>query len=158
MKFYRSIHLYTVALLGIFLVACAGDPRDASVYDSASGATPEAASEVQPELSQSVVHKVSPEEGKRLMGEFGSGGYILVDVRTEEEYAEGYIEGAVLIPVDEISGRAEAELADKDLPVFVYCRGGVRSASAAETLAALGYAAVYDLGGIVDWPYGLTKN
>jgi len=79
--------------------------------------------------------------------------YILLDVRTEEEYRDQRIDGSVLIPVDEISIRAEAELPDKDATILVYCRSGRRSASAAEELAALGYTNVYDFGGIQSWPY-----
>ena len=79
--------------------------------------------------------------------------YILLDVRTEEEYREQRIDGSVLIPNDEISIRAEAELPDKDAAILVYCRSGRRSASAAAELAALGYTNIYDFGGIQSWPY-----
>jgi len=79
--------------------------------------------------------------------------YILLDVRTEEEYAEAHIEGAGLLPYDEIADRAEAELPDKDAVILVYCKSGGRSEIAAKTLAGMGYSKVYDFGGINDWPY-----
>ncbi|NDJ51555.1 MAG: rhodanese-like domain-containing protein [Chloroflexi bacterium] len=74
--------------------------------------------------------------------------HILVDVRTPEEVADGYIDGAINIPVDELEARL-SELPD-DAPVVVYCRSGNRSARAANILASNGYEA-YDLGGIITW-------
>ena len=93
---------------------------------------------------------ISAEEARRMMS---GGGYVLLDARTEEEYREAHIEGAVLIPFDEIELRAGTELPDKDSVILVYCRSGRRSAIAAEALAGMGYARVYDFGGIQDWPY-----
>lgn len=81
---------------------------------------------------------------------------IILDVRTEEEFATGYIEGAVLIPDFEISERAEAELPDKNMQILVYCRSGSRSKAAAETLASLGYTNVKEFGGLETWEYGIT--
>jgi len=94
---------------------------------------------------------ISADEAYRMMQE--SDDYILLDVRTEEEYTERRIDGSILIPDFEIKERAEAELPDKDATILVYCRSGRRSASAAETLYSLGYTNVYDFGGIIDWPY-----
>ena len=79
--------------------------------------------------------------------------YILVDVRTEEEFFESRIEGAVLIPVDDVETLAKTMLPDKKEVILVYCRSGVRSERAAKALAGLGYKNVYNLGGIIDWPY-----
>ena len=93
---------------------------------------------------------ISAEKAKEIMSEED---HILLDVRTEEEFAEAHIEGAILIPHDEIAIRAETELSDKEAVILVYCRSGRRSAAAAETLAGLGYARVFDFGGIIDWPY-----
>ena len=94
---------------------------------------------------------ISAAEAYKMMEE--SDNYILLDVRTEDEFAERRIDGAILIPDFELSERAEAELPDKDETILVYCRSGRRSAGAAETLAKLGYTNVYDFGGIIDWPY-----
>jgi len=100
--------------------------------------------------------KISPQEAKQMMD---SGvPYVLVDVRTAGEYAEKRIVGAILIPNDEISARAASELPDKDARIFVYCRSGNRSASAATTLATMGYTNVYDIGGITNWPYATTSG
>lgn len=95
--------------------------------------------------------KISAQEAKDIMD--NSKPYILLDVRTEEEFIEEHIDGAVLLPSPEIRERAEVELADKNGLIMVYCRTGGRSAIAAQELAEMGYSDVYDIGGIVDWPY-----
>ena len=102
------------------------------------------------------VESISPEEVLQIMG--GGGPFLLLDVRSEEEYRESRIEGALLLPDSEIRERAEAEIPDKDMLVIVYCRGGVRSAQAAGTLVDMGYTNVRDLGGIIDWPYETTSG
>lgn len=94
---------------------------------------------------------INAEEAKRMMDEGES--YILLDVRTQPEYDEGHISGAILIPDTEIKDRAEGELADKGAVILVYCRSGRRSKLAAQALADLGYTSIYEFGGIIDWPY-----
>jgi len=101
-------------------------------------------------------HKISAQDAKAMMDE-GSP-YTLLDVRTESEYENEHIDGAILIPYDEIKKRAESELADKSALIFVYCKTGVRAATASKTLADLGYTNVYDMGGIVDWPYDTVEG
>ena len=83
--------------------------------------------------------------------------YIIIDARTEEEFAEGHIENAILIPEYEIKDRAEKELPDKDALILVYCRSGRRSKIASEELVNLGYTNVKEFGGIIDWPYKTVK-
>ena len=83
--------------------------------------------------------------------------FVLLDVRTPEEFAEGYIEGAILIPHTEIAARATTELPEKDMMILVYCRSGRRSEEAARSLLELGYTKVYDFGGIIDWPYQIAE-
>ena len=77
-------------------------------------------------------------------------GYIIIDARTQEEYDEGHIPGAILIPEYEIADRAEKELPDKDQLILVYCRSGRRSKIAAEELVKLGYTNIKEFGGIID--------
>jgi rhodanese-related sulfurtransferase len=79
--------------------------------------------------------------------------FILLDVRTDSEYREAHIPGSRLIPDYEISARAASELPDKNAVILVYCRSGHRSAGAARNLAKMGYTKIYDLGGIMNWPY-----
>ena len=77
---------------------------------------------------------------------------ILVDVRTEEEYNEGHIEGAVLLTLDDINEEnAKDVIGDTDKYVIVYCKSGVRSNEAYNKLKELGYKNVYDLGSIDNW-------
>jgi len=100
--------------------------------------------------------KITAEEAKAMMDE--SDEYILLDVRTADEFSAQHIPGAVLLPVDEIAARAEAELPDKAALILVYCRSGVRSANAARELVSMGYLNVFDFGGIVDWPFEIVSS
>ena len=84
-------------------------------------------------------------------------GYIIIDARTQEEYDQGHIPGAILIPEYEIADRAEKELPDKNQLILVYCRSGRRSKIAAEELVKLGYTNVKEFGGIIDWEYEIVK-
>ena len=94
---------------------------------------------------------ITAEEAKEIMD--SEEGYIILDVRTREEYDEGHIPGAILIPNTEIEAKAEDVLTDKDQLILVYCRSGRRSKIAAEALAELGYTNIMEFGGILDWPY-----
>jgi len=96
--------------------------------------------------------KISADEAHKMMNELKD--FILLDVRTENEFKEKRIGGAILIPDFEIKNRAEKELKDKNQVILVYCRSGRRSASAAGELARMGYVNVYDFGGILDWKFG----
>jgi rhodanese-related sulfurtransferase len=99
--------------------------------------------------------QVSAEEAKRMMDEEEN--YVILDVRTKEEYDEGHIPGAILIPDFEIESRAEKELTDHDQLILVYCRSGNRSKSASQKLSDLGYSNIVDFGGIINWPYDIDK-
>lgn len=94
---------------------------------------------------------ITAEEAKHIMDD--TEGYLILDVRTQEEYDEGHIPCAVVIPHTEVEARAEAELPDKEQVILVYCRSGRRSKLAAQALADLGYTNVKEFGGILDWPY-----
>ena len=99
--------------------------------------------------------QISGAEAKELMD--SESGYIIIDARTQEEYDEGHIPGAILIPEYEIADRAEKELPDKDQLILVYCRSGRRSKIAADELVKLGYTNVKEFGGIIDWEYEIVK-
>ena len=75
---------------------------------------------------------------------------ILLDVRTEEEYSETHIEGSTNLPLQKIE-IATSIITDKNKPLFVYCRSGVRSAKAVAILKKMGYTNVNDIGGILDY-------
>ena len=99
--------------------------------------------------------QISGEEAKALMD--SESGYVIIDARTQEEYDQGHIPGAILIPEYEIADRAEKELPDKNQLILVYCRSGRRSKIAAEELVKLGYTNVKEFGGIIDWEYDIVK-
>ncbi len=101
------------------------------------------------------VNTITPEQAKEIMD--NNPDSVILDVRTQEEYDEGHIPGAVLLPDFEVTSRAPEVLPDKDAVILVYCRSGRRSALAAEALAQMGYTEVSDFGGIIDWPYETTK-
>ena len=94
---------------------------------------------------------ITAEEAKQIMD--SEEGYIILDVRTQEEYDQGHIPGAIVISHEEIEEKAEQVLTDKDQLILVYCRSGRRSKIAAEALAELGYTNIKEFGGIIDWPY-----
>ena len=81
---------------------------------------------------------------------------VLLDVRTEEEFSEGHIEGSLNLPIGEID-RATTLIPDKSVPIYVYCRSGNRSARAAAYLKGNGYASVYDIGGIISYKGKIVK-
>lgn len=101
--------------------------------------------------SQEVYMNITPETAKQIMDT--SKDYIILDVRTQEEFDQAHIPGAILIPNDQISAEAERVLMDKNQLILVYCRSGRRSKLAAEELVKLGYTNIKEFGGIIDWPY-----
>lgn len=94
---------------------------------------------------------ITAEQAKEIMDTRDD--YILLDVRTPEEYAQAHIPGAVLIPDYELEARAAEELPNRGQMILVYCRSGRRSKAAAELLERLGYTCIREFGGIIDWPY-----
>lgn len=88
----------------------------------------------------------SKHNGRELV----ANGAFLLDVRTPEEFLDRHIEGAKNIPVQELANRV-GEVGAKDRPIVVYCRSGVRSASAAKLLKSAGYEDVLDIGAIGNW-------
>lgn len=104
---------------------------------------------------KNTLSRITPAEAKERMD--NEKGIVILDVRTQEEYNTGHIKDSILIPVDVLEQKAEENLKDKNVPIFVYCRSGNRSATAANILVKLGYKNVYDLGGIRNWPYEVVK-
>ena len=103
----------------------------------------------------STYEQITAEQAKTIMDTEKD--YVIIDARTEEEFAEGHIENAILIPEYEIKDRAEKQLPDKEQLILVYCRSGRRSKIASEELVKLGYTNVKEFGGIIDWPYEIVK-
>ena len=98
---------------------------------------------------------ISYKEAKQMMDEQKDS--LILDVRTEDEYERGHIPQAVLLPLDTIEEDASSELPKNDQTILVYCRSGVRSKIAARILDAMGYTNVYEFGGILEWPYEITR-
>ncbi len=124
-----------VLLLSVALVACNGqdDSQENTAYE-----------------------QITPAEAKALMD--SEQDYVILDVRTPEEFAAEHIAGAILIPDYEIGEKAESILHDKDKLILVYCKSGRRSKNAAKELAALGYTNIKEFGGIDDWEYGTVTE
>lgn len=94
--------------------------------------------------------QISMEKAMELMDT--ETGYLILDVRTQEEYESAHIPGAICVPNESIGEEAPAELPDKGQLILVYCRSGNRSKQAAEKLVKLGYTNILEFGGIIDWP------
>ena len=129
----RIIIAVSVVLMLIFLLVGCNDGNNKNVYE-----------------------QITPDEAKALMD--SEDGYIILDVRTPEEFAAGHIAGAILIPDYEIGEKAESILTDKEQLILVYCRSGRRSKNAANELATLGYTNIKEFGGINDWKYGTVTE
>lgn len=99
--------------------------------------------------------KLLPAQAKEMFAKDSS--YILVDVREPYEYAEGHIPNAVNIPLSGVVKGVNDLGLNKESAIVVYCRSGRRSAEAAAALSKAGYKNLYDLGGIIDWPYEIEK-
>ena len=106
----------------------------------------------QEETKQEAVYmNITAQEAKEIMDR--ESGYVILDVRTREEYDQGHIPGAIVISHEKVAHKAEETLTDKDQLILVYCRSGRRSKIAAEALVELGYTNILEFGGILDWPY-----
>ena len=133
MKKLKGLIIMLLISLSLFgMTACGGQTENPSTYE-----------------------QITAEQAKTIMDTEKD--YVIIDARTEEEFAEGHIENAILIPEYEIADRAEKELPDKEQLILVYCRSGRRSKIASEELVKLGYTNVKEFGGIIDWPYEVVK-
>ena len=100
--------------------------------------------------------QISMEDAMDVMAERTD--YLILDVRTQEEFASGHIPGAICIPNESISPDVLQQLPDKNQLLLVYCRSGNRSKQASQKLADLGYTNVVEFGGIRDWPGEIEMN
>ena len=92
---------------------------------------------------------IDMETAKQMMA--NGDGPVIVDVRSQAEYNEGHIPGAIVIPNESIGTEQPKELPDLEQVILVYCRSGNRSRQASQKLADMGYTNVYEFGGIKDW-------
>ncbi len=103
-----------------------------------------------------VYKQITREQAKEMMAR--DDGHIIVDVRRQDEYDEGHIPGAVLIPNETIGSERPSQLPDLEQIILVYCRSGRRSKEASQKLADMGYVNVYEFGGIIDWTGEIVKT
>ena len=139
------------AVLCIFLTAC-GNDSSIGIIGGADGPTAILVSE---KGEKAMYQQITPEEVKKIMDSGEE--HIILDTREQDEFDEGHIPGAILIPYTEIENKAEEMLPDKEAQILVYCRSGRRSKIAAESLAKLGYTNVKEFGGIIDWTWALEN-
>ena len=97
---------------------------------------------------QNEYEQITQEAAAELMKQDG---VIILDVRTQEEYAEGHIPGAICIPNETIEDKMPSQLPDLQQIILVYCRSGRRSKEASQKLADIGYTNIKEFGGIIDW-------
>ena len=110
----------------------------------------------QTESGSASYRQITQAEASRLLT--AEEDYILLDVRTQEEFDEGHIPGAICIPHDSITTADIPQLPDKKQLILVYCRSGRRSKIAAEQLGKNGYNNVAEFGGVNTWTGELTKD
>ena len=103
-----------------------------------------------PSVQENSYRQIGMDEAIELME--NESDYIILDVRTEAEFSEKRIPGAINVPNESIGADEIAELPDKDQLILVYCRSGNRSKQASEKLVKLGYTNIVEFGGINDWP------
>ena len=99
---------------------------------------------------------ITQDEAKHMMEQ--DDGHVIVDVRRRDEYDEGHIPGAILIPNETIENDPPVELPDYEQIILIYCRSGRRSKEASQKLADMGYKNVYEFGGIIDWTGEVVKS
>ena len=139
------------AIFCIFLTAC-GNDSSIGIIGGADGPTSIIVAE---KGEKTMYQQITPGEAKRIMDSDEE--HIILDTREQDEYNQGHIKGAILIPYTEIENKASDMLPDKDKLILVYCRSGRRSKIAAESLSKLGYTNVKEFGGIIDWQYDIEK-
>ena len=147
----RKILCIISAVLCIFLTAC-GDATSIGIIGGADGPT---SIIIEEKGEKAMYQQITAEEAKKIMD--SNEEHIILDTREQDEFNEGHIQGAILIPYTEIENKAEEMLPDKDAQILVYCRSGRRSKIASESLAKLGYTDVKEFGGIIEWPYEVVK-
>lgn len=147
----KNILCTLLILLCIFVSGCVQNSN--SKIGGADGPTEIIISE---DGEKAMYMQISQEEAKRIMDSREA--HIILDTREKDEYDQGHIPGAILIPHTQIESLAEKTIPDKDMQILVYCRSGRRSKIAAQSLARLGYTNVKEFGGIIDWQYDIVKE
>ena len=104
---------------------------------------------------QAKYRRITADEAQVLMQKTPD--YLILDVRSPEEFAEGHIPHAINIPMDQFGEEPPRELPDRRQTIFVYCVKGIRSMNVANRLAHMGYKNIVEMGGIQDWHGAIEK-
>lgn len=139
--YVARIATYTVLMIAVCLIGCGSVNKSQRVQE-------------EQEMSEGYI-SISMEEAKKWMEEETD--FILLDVRTVEEFEAGHIPGAICIPNETIGEEEIAELPDKEQKILIYCRSGNRSKQAAKKMVELGYQNLVEIGGIIDWTGDIEK-
>ena len=134
--------ILTFIIPGILLAGCGTAASSVSTGESVAGT-------ISQDQAVNSYKQISQAEAMEMMN--NESGYIILDVRTESEFAGGHIPGAVCIPNETIDESVMEKLPDKEQIILIYCRSGNRSKQASEKLADMGYVNVYEFGGINTW-------
>lgn len=104
-----------------------------------------------PEPRKAEYRAITPRDAKAAMD--AGQNPIIVDVREPYEFDAGHIPSAINLPLGQLTELAKTHLPDKDALIYLYCRSGARSQTGALQLVRQGYTNLWDLGGIINWPY-----
>ena len=110
---------------------------------------------VEDRKEQAKYRRITPDEAQVLMKQEQD--YLILDVRSPEEYAAGHIPHAINIPMEQFGEDPPKELPDRNQMIFVYCVKGIRSMNIANRLAHMGYKNIVEIGGIQDWHGEIEK-
>ena len=146
---HKKYYIFLLILSCMFFCACVQNKSDQSDVSSQQVTDSESQSSDEGSEQEMTYEQISMEEAKQLMA--GEEGYVIMDARTIEEYANGHIPDAICIPNESIGDVMPEKLPDKEQLILVYCRSGNRSKQASQKLAELGYTNVKEFGGIMDW-------
>ncbi len=148
MKKFRLLSLFLVIVTVVSFGGCASKEKESHLPKETE--TTKAT-----EMINMTYEQIPQQEAKRIMDTESD--YVIIDARTQEEFDEGHIPGAILIPEYEIAEKAPDLIPDKNALILVYCRSGRRSKIASKALVDLGYTNVKEFGGIIDWQYEIVK-
>lgn len=140
-KFFHKLLTISTIFAFLFLTACSSKVKK----ESGSAASPGSYHKIDAETALEMIDSKEQE-------------VTIIDVRTEEEYNDSHLPEAILLPSETIGTEMPEALPNKEAVLIVYCRSGRRSKAAAEKLIDLGYENVYDMGGIIDWPYNTVSE
>lgn len=135
----KILTIFFILSITFIFIACSQNKESNNMQDEAKAET-----------------KVTIDEAKKIVDE--NEDLVILDVRTQDEYDEGHIKNAILIPYNTIEENIDKIEKYKDKPVLVYCRTGRRSAIAVKTLIDNGFTKIYHMNeGISAWTYDLEK-